>query len=235
MNKLTFFPILVYAFVSISFVGCHYIHTSSKATYPMDSFSVWLLGEFNGQRIYPLKTDKRMITKKTKGNVFLVLLTNDTLIIVNDNPLFYSNIPIPGFKDSLEIKKYYSGKYDVDFDLYSDSTDNAPYFVSIWNAKDTIYGIRDLPRRQYNIYGVTLHDTLLNIGNLRVKMHKECIFKTFHIPSLSNLVNTIILLHPVSIKGYRIENYEQACNDIENIVFHIKKDTIETILINTGF
>lgn len=235
MNKLTFLPILVYAFVSVSFTGCHYIQTSSKAIYPIDSFSVWLMGNFNGQRLYPSqKIEKRVITKKTKGHVFLVLLTNDTLVIVNDNPLFYSNVPIPGFKDSLEIRRYYSEKYNVDFDFYSDSTDNAPYFVSIWNTKDTIYGIRDLPRRQYSIYKMTLRDTLVSIGNLKAKMHKECIFKTFHMPSLSNLINTIILVHPVSIKGYRIENYERAYNDIENIVFHIKEDTIETILINTG-
>ena len=148
---------------------------------------------FRGTRLFPKDINGDTV-RAIESRVFKVLLSNDTLVAVTDNPAVFPD----------ELKKLSRGQIRMRFMKKGFSLtfdDNVPSTVSIHATKDTLEYIRDIPEPGYPY---TIWNGVIESFKL-IKINRDIrnLVRTLNLEPYFNLdIHTIFLIHPTEIHNF---------------------------------
>ena len=148
---------------------------------------------FRGTRLFPKDINVDTV-RSVESRVFKVLLSNDTLVAVTDNPAVFPD----------ELKKLSRGQIRMRFMKKGVSLtfdDDAPSTVSIHAPKDTLEYIRDFPGPGYPY---TIWDGVIESFELiKINRNIRDLVRSLNLEPYFNLdIHTIFLIHPIKISNF---------------------------------
>lgn len=147
---------------------------------------------FRGTRLFPKDINGDTV-RAIESRVFKVLLSNDTLVAVTDNPAVFPD----------ELKKLSRGQIRMRFMKKGHSLtfdDDVPSTVSIHAQKDTLEYIRDIPVPGYPY---TIWNSVIESFELiKINRNIRDLVRALNLEPYFNLdIHTIFLIHPIEISN----------------------------------